>query len=443
MAKEFLGNIKGNKGDKGDKGDPGKDAVQTVASVLEYGAVGDGVADDTISFTNALLENETVHVPDGYTFKIENVELNNNKLVGNGVLKWVHSPDNNMLILKGSSELSGITFDGDSGNHGSERKNAILIKEPKNVSVTNNKFTNFNGVLFDMVDLETVPQSIIFYGNNFYDTNFLPSANVINVKHSNTTIENNTFNNIGNGHCIRMGYFGSDSFEGLSVENTIIKSNRFSNTLHNAITLEINTVNTTVSNNFFDSCPQAIKCEPTTEGVVGLTVSGNSISNISLSTALNLVCDNVIFTNNTCENMGGGVFFGDNFLCDGNTFNNCGAETGGYSISDTNTNNSGVVSNNLINNPTHRGIVLQGSTTAVNNTVKNCHSECFRLSGKNFIIKNNRVQDSETGFWLVSISRDFVLTENVIVGCVNTIVNTVPEVDLGQSLVKDNIIIQY
>jgi len=71
-----------------------------VVSVKDFGAVGDGVADDTAAFNTALLASATVFVPKG-TYIVKNVAIQSgNRLVGEG---W-------QSILKQKSDVSGGDF---------------------------------------------------------------------------------------------------------------------------------------------------------------------------------------------------------------------------------------------------------------------------------------------------------------------------------------------
>lgn len=88
------------------------------ANVLDYGAVGDGVANDTAAFTAALAAASAVYVPQG-TFAVENLSVPNGKtLTGSGaasILKIVGGSANAVINMASKDDwtISNLTLDAD------------------------------------------------------------------------------------------------------------------------------------------------------------------------------------------------------------------------------------------------------------------------------------------------------------------------------------------
>lgn len=110
-------------------------ALATMANVKAFGAVGNGVADDTAAFTAALAASTAVYVPPG-TYKITStlaVPANTSLIgAGRGTSKLLHAFNGNMMTLGNYANLSGLWLDGQGGtytgqgvviNNGSGRQN--------------------------------------------------------------------------------------------------------------------------------------------------------------------------------------------------------------------------------------------------------------------------------------------------------------------------------
>lgn len=121
VSVSLLGNIKGGtgekgekgekgeQGEKGEKGDPGEDGYSPVITVLDYGAAGNGVADDTKAFQNALANNRVVLVPGGSYVLSGTLVIRENccmELSQDTILKFTQT-SGNCIEMRGSAVLRG------------------------------------------------------------------------------------------------------------------------------------------------------------------------------------------------------------------------------------------------------------------------------------------------------------------------------------------------
>lgn len=96
--------------------------AQGFANPLDYGAVGNGTADDTAAVTAAIATGLDVYAPVGYTFAITgNVTgfVNNQRIFGGGAFKKLGYVQTPMFLLPDMSEevwFDGVEFDGSYSN---------------------------------------------------------------------------------------------------------------------------------------------------------------------------------------------------------------------------------------------------------------------------------------------------------------------------------------
>ena len=124
-----------------------------IVNVMEYGAIGDGIADDTKAIQKAidgLREYETLLIPNG-TFICSGLTINtdNVKIVMNGRLKQSKTSVGNLLTVRGKNiQLVNLTLERECTMYGSsaeDMKNiGLRIEESKNVFIDNAFIKNFN-----------------------------------------------------------------------------------------------------------------------------------------------------------------------------------------------------------------------------------------------------------------------------------------------------------
>ena len=415
-GKDGRNGIDGKDGKNGIDGKDGKDGIDGkdgengadsdgFISILEFGAIGNGLSDDTEYFELANSENLNVYLPKGYVFIVDNLTLENISVNGQGTLKRKDMSVNPMVRLSGHCTINGVKFIGNKDNQDSVNRTIIPIENAGNSVIENCTFSDFTSTLLNVY--QSSPD-VTIKNCQFHDTTNVNNGNIITIRSENCLIENNTFKEIGNGHCILLGLRSTDDLN-LPVNNTMIKNNYFENTEHNAVTVEMYTTNTSVLNNYFLNNPQAIKCEHEDNTVKGVLIDGNTFRNISLRTALNLVVDDVVFINNNAKDLQGGAFFGNNYICGNNIFDNVGA-IDGYSVSEI-TGAKGLIFGNIIRNATYNGILTQNSSVK-DNKIDGCVNEGLRITGDGAVVLGNIFTDNKYGINAVSTVKNAIISNN-------------------------------
>lgn len=120
-------------------------ALSQMVSVKTYGAVGDGVADDTAAFTAAMAASTAVYVPPG-TYKITSTLAvpNNTTLygAGRGTSKLLHAFNGTMMSLGNYSGLSGLWLDGQGATYSGQ--GVVINNGVGRQTITNCRITDFN-----------------------------------------------------------------------------------------------------------------------------------------------------------------------------------------------------------------------------------------------------------------------------------------------------------
>lgn len=120
-------------------------AFNQMANVKTYGAVGDGVADDTTAFVNAIASSTAVYVPPGsYKLTSTLVVPNNTTLygAGRGTSKLLHAFNGDMMSLGNYSGLSGLWLDGQGATYSGQ--GVVINNGVGRQSITNCRITDFN-----------------------------------------------------------------------------------------------------------------------------------------------------------------------------------------------------------------------------------------------------------------------------------------------------------
>lgn len=90
-----------------------QDKLREYVSVKDFGAVGDGITDDTAAFQAAFSSGEYgIFVPNG-TYVVDSVTGSDIYLFGSGTIKKKAATKGEMIYLTGSNVIEGVTFDYD------------------------------------------------------------------------------------------------------------------------------------------------------------------------------------------------------------------------------------------------------------------------------------------------------------------------------------------
>lgn len=114
-------------------------------NVKTYGAIGDGVANDTAAFTAAMAASTAVYVPPG-TYKITSTLAvpNNTTLygAGRGTTKLLHAFNGDMMSLGNYSGISDLWIDGQGSTYTGQ--GVVINNGVGRQSITNCRITDFN-----------------------------------------------------------------------------------------------------------------------------------------------------------------------------------------------------------------------------------------------------------------------------------------------------------
>lgn len=383
-------------------------------SVKDFGAVGDGITDDTAAFVSAAASGSVaVYVPDG-TYIVSSFTLNGQKLFGSATLKWKASTSTPMITLSGDGcKITGLTFDGNGANQSSSTE-LITFSTAPNATIQNNIFKDgrYKCILTDVA----VSTGVSIKDNKFIDWGTIGSCDVVSFRSPNYIASGNYFENIGDGHCIRTGLFNADS-TAVPVSNGTICGNVFFNTLHVGVTCELYTQGLTITGNTFEDLEAGVKIEATGGNQKDITIDGNVFKNLAnvSGTVLNITGNNVIFSNNSVRDCDGSCDVGSNSIVSNNVFDNCGSLTQllpAIRVSSSGFTQSIATGNIVVNSP-YRAISAGADSVVTNNVIKTCADIAISLgSADRARVAQNLIDGCTYGILANSTSQDLFISGN-------------------------------
>ncbi len=386
---------------------------QTV-SVQDFGAVGDGVTDDTTAFVSATASGAVaIYVPSG-TYVVSSFTLTSQQLFGSGTLKWKASTSTTMITLSGDGcKINGLVFDGNGANQSSSTA-LITFSTAPNAVIQNNTFKNgrYKCILTDVA----VSTGASIKDNNFIDWGTISSCDVVTFRSPNYIASGNYFENIGDGHCIRTGLFSGDATT-TPVSNGTICGNVFFTTLHVGVTCELYTQGLTITGNSFDGLESGVKIEASGGTQKDITIDGNVFKNLAnvSGTVLNITGNNVIFSNNSVRNCDGSCDVGSNSIVSNNVFDNCGSLTQllpAIRVSSSSFTES-IANGNIIVNSPYRAISAGANSVVTNNVIKTCADIAINLGGADRArVAQNLIDGCTYGILANSTAQDLFISGN-------------------------------
>ena len=450
-----------------------KSKLQEFVSVKDFGAVGDGVADDTAAIQAALNASKNVYFPDGVylvsswtTFSITTAKT---KLFGSGAIKG--DGTTSFLKVLATTEISGLTirdFTNAVINESTDSETVdnlfihdctfrdnnrhINIERPlANARIVNNFFKNtLEGYAINIgrnvYSEQDTWQNIVIDGNNFNDVNSSGSNNAaaVLIYGRNAVVSNNTIVDVqssGTGEAwaiyTKMRY--------ASVSNNTIREVQSTSGPVYAINIKGDLRGGT-------SAPQGYSCSVVGNTVINSTTDGTGIRSQN---------DDVIISNNTVEGFdiaingnttgydnnvvsGNSVYGfgtyginlihnGDNISCTGNVVYGGGSGTGIRQSSSTACNNY-VISNNAIKN-VGNGINLDNSAEVTNIVVSGntldtisiraiVFQQCNKIRIFNNTI-NNQTANGTQIIWSSGVNKNIEIGENGLINLQTTSASTV------------------
>lgn len=154
---------------------------ELVVNVKDYGAAGDGVADDTAAAQSALTAaaGRILHLPAGSTFLVDTLNISTGtRITGGGTLKF--KPSTTAFALLAATDVSDITIDGITldgnltGNTFSEFRHAVqIVGGSNNITIRGCTFRDLigDGVYIYRGASGNIPQGVNITGNHFTGAN--------------------------------------------------------------------------------------------------------------------------------------------------------------------------------------------------------------------------------------------------------------------------------
>ena len=391
-------------------------ALDTV-SVKDFGAVGDGVTDDTGFIQTAILSGaKSILFPEG-EYIVSSI-TNDAVLFGNATIKWKSASVDSMITMTGDSpKLIGLTLD---GNVSGIENNLTMVVSDSAVGMEIIDCTIQNGLYKFFQSDVALSTDILISNNVIKDWGTASGCDVFGMRSPRFVISGNRFTNIGDGHCIRTGLLSGDATT-IPVTNGAITGNVFFDTEHVGVTAELYTQGLTISGNSFDTLNAGVKIESDGGNQFDISITGNTFKNLDgtgVGTSLNITGDNVVFSSNTVRDCAGVCDVGNGSVVSNNVFDNCGEVATATSAvrATTSSFSNSIVSNNMILNSPYRGIECGENSIVIGNVIVNTADRAINASSAiRARIVDNTIDGCDTGIVSNSLSSNLHISGNSVI----------------------------
>lgn len=208
--------------------------------IESYGAVGDGVADDTSAFSSAIASNRTIHLMENQTYLISGVNksgISNFKLVGapNAKIKLSDGADTWVLSFVSSSgiELVDVNIDGNRTNQtvtsGGSALDAVRFESCDGVKVRGGSVTSGAGSGIRGRNCSNMTVDDVTVTDSGYRQIYIAPANTggtdcenVKVTNCNVSWENSASSAHTNQPCISVTHDGSADFKNVEVSGCVV-----------------------------------------------------------------------------------------------------------------------------------------------------------------------------------------------------------------------------
>jgi len=354
------------------------DKLRDVVSVKDFGAVGDGVADDTAAVQAAINAAQDIFFPSG-TYIVRNVTVGSGRRIS-GLrsatvkLKQLASLDFSPCfnVTGNNVEFIGLSFDGNRVNQPADG-----FSDSWNTGANGTGKSNRAAIVMDGVPTTTLSGILV---SECRFTQFY-AASVATRSVNNVAIRNSTFSDSNLEGCFLYG-FSTTRTVNASVVGCTFKSLYVAGAVNANAIVTTNYDGVIVSANYGDDCDRnLIKLETCSDAVIdGNMYSNNRVVGFNAMQAQGL-CRNIIFSNNVLKNVGLGILVGGvastifNVVIDGNIVDTI---VGAGSTPDA-----------II-------VELVSDCTITNNVIRNSgrYGIYVSVSSNNVTIANNRITDS-------------------------------------------------
>lgn len=219
--------------------------LRETVSVKDFGAIGNGVANDTVAIQAAVNTGKLVSLIDGETYLVENISATDVRLIGGGTVKLKNGQNTSVFSVTRHIELYGVTIDGNwvnqtyQGNTTEQYgvRRFSLSNADSILNIIGCTFKNCIGGGIYVYRPESTATIQNIENNLIYDCGLFGiqlDVSPINVNVSNNRIFNIGLNSSGSS-------FGDQLGDGIYLErakNCTVTNNRVSNCWRLGITLE-------------------------------------------------------------------------------------------------------------------------------------------------------------------------------------------------------------